>query len=139
MELHSSERWHATVSLEVGQQKKEDSRTFTEQVKVLAELHGGFSAGHLAVEKITAKVRQQCYWLHSRSDVERWHQQRHQCSKSRSPNQEPEPDAPATFERIATDNAAPFPEIQRENWCLLIAVDNFPKWPEVYAIPNQEA
>jgi hypothetical protein len=45
----------------------------------------------------------------------------------------------APFERIAIDIAGPFPESDRGNRYLLIAMDYFTKWPEVYAIPNQEA
>jgi hypothetical protein len=43
------------------------------------------------------------------------------------------------FERIAFDIAGPFPESYREHRYLLIAMDYFTKWPDVYVIPNQEA
>jgi hypothetical protein len=42
------------------------------------------------------------------------------------------------FERVAVEIAGPFPESDRGNRYLLIAMDYFTKWPEVYAIPNQE-
>jgi hypothetical protein len=45
----------------------------------------------------------------------------------------------ATLERVAIDIAGPFPQRDRENRYLLIAIDYFTKWPEVYPIPNQEA
>jgi hypothetical protein len=45
----------------------------------------------------------------------------------------------APFERIAIDIAGPFPKSDRENRYLLVAMDYFTKWPEVYAIPKQEA
>jgi hypothetical protein len=45
----------------------------------------------------------------------------------------------APFERIAIDIAGPFPESDRGDQYLLIAMDYFTKWPEVYAIPNEEA
>jgi hypothetical protein len=45
----------------------------------------------------------------------------------------------APFERTAIDIAGPFPESDRGNKYLLIAMDYFTKWPEVYAFPNQEA
>jgi hypothetical protein len=45
----------------------------------------------------------------------------------------------ASFERIAIDVAGPFPQSDRGNRYLLIAMDYFTKWPEAYAIPNQGA
>jgi hypothetical protein len=45
----------------------------------------------------------------------------------------------APFERVAVDIAGRFPESDRGNRYLLLAMDYFTKWPEVYAIPNQES
>jgi hypothetical protein len=44
----------------------------------------------------------------------------------------------AHFERIAIDIAGPFPESDRRNRYVLVAMDYFTKWPEVYANLNQE-
>jgi hypothetical protein len=43
----------------------------------------------------------------------------------------------APFERIAIDIAGLFPESDKGNRYLLVAMHYFTKWPEVYAIPNQ--
>jgi len=43
------------------------------------------------------------------------------------------------FERLAIDIAGPFPETNRGNKYILVAIDYFSKWHEVFAIPNQEA
>jgi hypothetical protein len=45
----------------------------------------------------------------------------------------------AQLERIAIDVAGPLPQRDQGNRYLLIAMDYFTKWPETYAIPNQEA
>ena len=45
----------------------------------------------------------------------------------------------APFERIAIDISGSFPESDNGNRYLLIAMDYFTKWPQVYAIPNQVA
>lgn len=41
--------------------------------------------------------------------------------------------------RIAIDITGPFPVTESGNRYLLVAMDYFSKWPEVYPIPNQEA
>lgn len=45
----------------------------------------------------------------------------------------------APWERIALDVASPFPESDSENKYFMVVMDYFSKWPEVFAIPNQEA
>jgi hypothetical protein len=113
-------------------------------MEVLAEMHGGPSGGHLGVNKTIDKVRWRYYWLYMRGDVERWCQQCDTCAASRGPRTRSrgvmhQYNVGAPFERIAIDIAGPFPESDRGNRYLLIAMDYFTKWPEVYAIPNQEA
>ena len=44
------------------------------------------------------------------------------------------------FERIAVDIAGPFPVTENPNKYIMVVVsDYFSKWPEAYAIRNQEA
>jgi hypothetical protein len=44
----------------------------------------------------------------------------------------------ALFERIAIDVEGPFPRSDKGSCYLLITMDHFTKWPEAYAIPDQE-
>ena len=43
------------------------------------------------------------------------------------------------MEHVAIDILGPLPETERGNKHILIAMDYFSKWPEAYALPNQEA
>jgi hypothetical protein len=45
----------------------------------------------------------------------------------------------APFERIAIDVLGPVPLSNQGNKYFLIAMDYCTKWPEAYALPNQEA
>ena len=42
------------------------------------------------------------------------------------------------MDRVAVDVLGPFPKTPRGNQYILVAVDYFTKWPEAYAVPNQE-
>jgi hypothetical protein len=112
---------------------------------VLTELHDGSSGGHLGVNKTLNKVRQRFYWLQARGDIERWCRRCDICAASHGPRtkknrgQMHQYNVGASFERIAIDVAGPFLRSDQGNRCLLIAMDYFTKWPEAYAIQNQEA
>ena len=43
------------------------------------------------------------------------------------------------MERVAIDIIGPLPETEQGNRYLLVAMDYFTKWPEVYPLPNQGA
>ncbi|CAK1588504.1 unnamed protein product [Parnassius mnemosyne] len=45
----------------------------------------------------------------------------------------------APWERIAIDIAGPYPESESGKKYFMVVMDYFTKWPEVFAIPNQEA
>ena len=42
------------------------------------------------------------------------------------------------LERIQIDIPGPFPETDRGNKEVAVVVDMYTKWPEAYALPNQE-
>nr|WPV71156.1 MAG: replicase [Ips erranti-like virus 3] len=111
---------------------------------VLKEAHNGIGGGHFGINKTLNKVRERFYWLQSRSDVEDWCRRCADCFSSKGPKTRSrgcmkQYNVGAPFERIAVDVAGPFPKTNSGNRYVLVAMDYFSKWPEVYAIPNQEA
>jgi len=127
--------------------KKKTTQVVTAHSKVkevLVEMHGGTSGGPLGVKKSIDKIRQRYYWLHLKVDVQRWRQQCDTSAASRGPRTRSrglmhQYNVGAPFKKIAIDIAGPFPESDRGKRYLLVAMDYFTKWSEVYAIPNQEA
>ncbi|KAI5743998.1 hypothetical protein M8J77_024652 [Diaphorina citri] len=112
--------------------------------EVLEEFHGGVTGGHLGINKTLDKLRERFYWLHMKQDVEDWIRRCSNCAGSKGPRTRSRGELQkyvvgAPFERIAIDVAGPFPETNNGNRYILVIMDYFSKWPEAFAIPNQEA
>ena len=112
--------------------------------QVLEEIHNGKSGAHLGVNKTLDKIRDRFYWVNYCEDVKSWCRKCPVCSASQGPSTRSRGrmqkyNVGLPFERIAIDIAGPFPETDKGNRYILVAMDYFSKWPEVFALPNQEA
>jgi len=112
--------------------------------EVLTEFHNGASGGHLGINKTFDKIRTRFYWIGCRQSISDWVQSCQVCMQAKGPNRKSRGrmmlyNSGAPFERIAMDIAGPFPVSSSGNRYVLVVMDYFSKWPEVYAIPNQEA
>lgn len=111
---------------------------------VLGACHGGAGTGHFGSSKTLRRLRQGFYWGQHRRDVEDFCRRCDECAahkgpldQSRAPLQQQASGAP--MERVGVDIMGPFPETDSGNKYVLCAMDYFTKWPEAYALPNQEA
>ncbi|GFU66226.1 retrovirus-related Pol polyprotein from transposon 412 [Trichonephila clavipes] len=132
--------------------ESEDGKTFRWQLvlprsripELLKELHGSPTGGHFGVMKTLHRVRERFFWGKVRADVEQWCKSCDACSarkgpKIRSRGKLHRYNVGAPFERIAFDILGPLPRTASGNKYLLVVIDYFTKWPEVYPIPDQEA
>ena len=107
-----------------------------------AELHD--LCGHLSVLKTTDNVWKRFNWFGHTADIELYCQTCHTCGSRNGPI--PKPRAPMQsiktgypLERIQIDILGPLPETNRGNKYVVVVVDMYTRWPEAYALPNQEA
>ena len=112
--------------------------------KVLQEHHDSITSGHLGTKKTLGRLRSRFFWLGMRSDVKEWCRSCSVCCAKKGPQGKPQAPlqiytAGAPMERVAVDIAGPLPVTSSGNRYICVAMDYFTKWPEAYAIPNQEA
>ncbi len=112
------------------------------QDDVLRNLQDSPTAGHFGVKKTLARVRQRFYW--TRWSVENWCRKCEKCASRKGyPRQAKAPlklyNVGAPMERIAIDVLGPLPRTESGNQYILIAQDYFTKWPEAFALPDQQA
>jgi predicted aspartyl protease len=112
--------------------------------EVLSAYHDGISGGHLGIKRTLVKIKQKFYWIHCREDVEEWCRKCTKCAAVKGPQTRSRGalklyNIGAPWERIALDIAGPFPITDKGNRYILVVMDYFSKWPEVFALPNQEA
>ena len=114
------------------------------QEAVLEAMHGAAGSGHFGVTKTLRRLRQSFYWGQCRRDVEDFCRRCDACTarkgppgRSHAPLQQHTVGAP--MERVAVDVVGPLPRSDKGNRYVLSAIDYFTKWPEAYAIPDQEA
>jgi hypothetical protein len=112
--------------------------------EVLRETHDSLAGGHLGVKKTLSRLRQRFYWIGMRQDVEEWCRSCDVCCAKKGPKRHGR--APlqlyqvgSPMERVAVDIAGPLTMTTSGNRYICVAMDYFTKWPEAYAIPNQEA
>lgn len=111
---------------------------------VLKACHGTAGAGHFGVSKTLRRLRQGFYWGQIRRDVEDFCRRCDLCTAHKGPPDQSRAQLQqqlvgAPMERVAVDVMGPFPRTDRGNRYVLVAMDYFTKWPEAYAIPDQEA
>ena len=114
------------------------------QDDVLRNLHDSPTAGHFGVKKTLARVRQRFYWTDVRRSVENWCRKCEKCASRKGyPRQAKAPlklyNVGSPMERIAIDVLGPLPKTDLGNQYILVAQDYFTKWPEAFALPDQQA
>lgn len=111
--------------------------------EIFRQLHSALRARRFGVSKTLAQVRQRFYWSHHHQDVRNWCRNCDLCASRKGPRRKPRAamqqyNTGSPMERMTTDVMGPLPLSTSGNRYLVIVMDYFTKWPEAFAVPNQE-
>ena len=111
---------------------------------VLESLHGGPTGGHFGPEKLLAECRARFYWDHMETDVRDFCQQCLRCEGRNRPVPAPRAamgrlHASRPFEVVGLDILTGLPATPSGNRHLLVVVDFFSKWAEVFPLKDLSA
>ena len=127
-----------------------DSETFklvvpeTLRSEVLKFCHDTRSAGHFGQNKTRLRVRQTFYWYNLSRDCHLYVQGCSECNRNKKPDRKPrfalgDYQAGYPMERVHLDILGPFTTSTKSNKYVLVMVDQFTKWVELAAVPEQTA
>jgi len=108
------------------------------KLEVLSLFHESRTAGHLGVHKTYRRLEDRVYWFGMSKDVSKFVKGCRKCQESKvfnipiAPASSFQPDSP--WEVIATDLMGPFPRGHNQNVFLMVVVDLFSKFVELFPL-----
>lgn len=114
------------------------------QAKLLDLAHKNVMSAHLGMDKTKERLRQVCYWTSQSADVRQHVLACEACQVSKHARQKPRAPlrsytAGSPMEKVHLDILGPLPKSHKGNSYVLLMVDQFSKWVEAVALPDQTA
>ncbi len=114
------------------------------QSEVLRLVHDSKVGGHFGEDKTFLRLKSSFYWYGASVDVTTYVKSCAACSKNKKPSVRAKAAlgsyvAGGRNERVHIDLLGPFPKSKSGNRYILVIVDQFTKWFECVAIPDQSA
>ena len=107
-------------------------------------MHDALLSGHLGVRRTKERICQRYYWFNLKQDVKWYVRKCDVCAADKTPPKLPK--APmghlksgAPWDTLAIDYLGPLPRTPRGNRYILVLTDQFTKYVEVFAMPDQTA
>jgi transposase InsO family protein len=114
------------------------------RAKMLGLAHENVMSGHLGMDKTKERLRQVCYWTSQSADIRQHILACSACQMNKHLRQRPKAPlrsytAGAPMEKVHMDILGPLPKSHKGNSYVLLMVDQFTKWVEAVALPDQTA
>ena len=114
-----------------------------QRILVLKQAHDSVCAGHLGREKTIERIVSKLYWYKQLSDIKEYVRSCHQCQQIKSLAKGKTPLQPIRTSRPGelwtTDLMGPLPCSSGGNLYVLVVVDHFTKWVELFAMESVTA
>ena len=112
--------------------------------EVMKYIHDLRTAGHLGQTKSVLRGKEAFFWYKMAKNIVDYVKTCAQCNKNKKPKEWPKAalgryHAGIPLERIHIDILGPFVRSKKGNLYILMLVDQFSKWLECYALPDQTA
>ena len=111
---------------------------------ILQLCHDSTLAGHLGIKKTLSRIRRRFHWPGLKRDVKVHIEACPTCALSKLPAKRyraamADFRVGAPMDRLGIDILGPLPQTTQGNRCLLVIVDYFTRWVEVFPLPDQTA
>jgi len=111
---------------------------------ILNYFHDAPHSGHLGLKKTLARISKRFFWHYMQDEIFAYVRTCGKCQSTKNPNTKPHGQMQPTKRRgpwdmIAMDLMGPLPTTKNRNTQLLVIVDHFSKWTELFALRNATA
>jgi len=108
---------------------------------ILQYFHDSPMAGHFGYRKTLQRLLRRVFWFGMHEDIYAYIRTCHICQTVKNPNTKPHGELKShktqgPWDTLAIDFMGPLPMTQRKNTQLLVIVDHFTKWVELFALPD---
>ena len=112
--------------------------------KVLNYFHDAPHSGHLGYRKTIARIMRRFFWFHMHEDIYAYIRACTKCQATKNPNTKPYGEmqpvyAAGPWDMLAMDLIGPLPTTANRNTQLLVVVDHFSKWVELFPLTKATA